>query len=118
MPMFVATAIISVLLAATLAYAAVRKLSHRPEVVGSYVRVGVPEDKLDYLAVVLLTGAVGLVIGLFLAPIGIAAAIGVLCYFTLAVAAHIRADDTENLPTPAAIVLVSVAALVLRLSTL
>ena len=39
-------------------------------------------------------------------------------YFTLAVAAHIRADDTKNLPTPAAIVLVSVAALVLRLSTL
>jgi hypothetical protein len=116
--MFVATTIVSVLLAATLAYAAVRKLSHRPEVVQSYVRVGVPEEKLDYLAIVLLAGAAGLVIGLFLAPIGIAAAIGVVCYFVLALAAHVRADDVANLPTPAAIEVVAVAALVLRLATL
>jgi hypothetical protein len=116
--MFVATTIVSVLLAATLAYAAVRKLSHRPEVVQSYARVGVPEEKLDYLAVVLLAGAAGLIVGLFLAPIGIAAAIGVVCYFVLALAAHIRADDIANLPTPAVIEVVAVAALVLRLATL
>jgi DoxX-like family len=116
--MFVATTIVSVLLAATLAYAAVRKLSHRPEVVQSYARVGVPEEKLDYLAVVLLAGAAGLIVGLFLAPIGIAAAIGVICYFVLALAAHIRADDIANLPTPAVIEVVAVAALVLRLATL
>jgi hypothetical protein len=115
--MFVATIIVSVLLAATLVYAAVRKLSHRPEVVQSYVRVGVPEEKLDYLAVVLLAGAAGLIVGLFLAPIGIAAAIGVVCYFVLALAAHIRADDIANLPTPAVIEVVAVAALVLRLAT-
>jgi hypothetical protein len=115
--MFVATVIVSVLLAATLVYAAVRKLSHRPEVVQSYVRVGVPEEKLDYLAVVLLAGAAGLIVGLFLAPIGIAAAIGVVCYFVLALAAHIRADDIANLPTPAVIEVVAVAALVLRLAT-
>jgi hypothetical protein len=116
--MFLATAVISSLLAATLAYAAVRKLSHRPEVVASYARVGVPEDRLDHLAAILLTGAAGLVAGLFWAPIGVAASLGVVAYFLLAIAAHVRAGDTENLPTPAVIELVAVAALVLRVATL
>ena len=116
--MFLATAIVSVLLAAALAYAAVRKLSHRPEIVQSYVRVGVPEDRLDYLAALLLAGSAGLVAGLVWAPIGVAAAIGVVCYFALAVAAHIRADDVENLPTPAVIELMALAALTLRVATL
>jgi hypothetical protein len=116
--MTVANAIVSVLLAALLAFAAARKLSHRKPVVQTYVRVGVPEDKLDYLAMILLAGATGLALGLFWAPIGVAAAIGVICYFVVAVAFHIRAHDEKNLPTPLAIALIAVAALVLRLATL
>jgi hypothetical protein len=116
--MFVATVIVSGLLAALLAYSAGRKLSHRPEVVQTYARVGVPENKLDYLALILLAGAAGLTLGLFWAPIGIAAAIGVICYFILAVASHIRAKDTENLPTPLLLALIGAAALILRLATL
>jgi hypothetical protein len=116
--MFVATVIVSALLAAALAFAAIRKLSHRPEIVATYVRVGVPEDKLDYLASLLLAGAAGLIAGLFWAPIGVAAGIGIVSYFVLAVAAHIRANDTENLPTPVALELIAVAALTLRLATL
>jgi hypothetical protein len=116
--MFIATVIVSALLAAVLAFAAIRKLSHRPEVVQSYVRLGVPEDRLDYLAITLLAGAAGLILGLFWPPIGIAAAIGVACYFIVAVAFHIRADDGKNLPTPVAIALIAAAALILRLATL
>jgi hypothetical protein len=116
--MFPATVAVSVLLAGALAYAAIRKLSHRPEVVQSYGRVGVPEDQLNYLAAILLIGAAGLVAGLLWAPIGIAATIGVIAYFVLAAVAHIRADDLENLPTPVAIELLAVAALALRLVTL
>jgi hypothetical protein len=114
--MFVVSAVVSTLLAAALAYAAVRKLSHRPEVVRSYSRVGVPEDRLDHLAVILLAGAAGLLVGLAWAPIGIAAAIGVIVYFLLAVAAHVRADDLQNVATPVVIELVAVAALVLQLT--
>jgi hypothetical protein len=112
----VAAAIISLLLAALLAYAAVRKLGHRPEVVATYTRVGVPEDKLDYLAAILLAGAAGLALGLAWTPIGIAAAAGVVVYFALAIAAHIRADDTANLPTPLTLELLAVAALALQLA--
>jgi hypothetical protein len=110
----VASVIVS-LLAALLSFAAVRKLSHRKDVVESYVRVGVPEDKLNYLAVILLAGAAGLMLGLFWTPLGVAAAIGVTCYFLLAIAAHIRADDVANLPTPLMIEALAVAALVLQL---
>jgi xanthine/uracil/vitamin C permease (AzgA family) len=113
-----ATAILVVLLAAILAAAAVRKLGHREDVVASYERVGVPRDRLDYLAFILLAGAAGLVLGLLWAPIGIAAGAGVVCYFALAVAAHIRHHDEQHLPTPLAIELLAVAALGLRVATL
>ena len=116
--MFVVTIAVSILLAVALAYAAVRKLSHRPDVVQSYARVGVPEDKLNALAFILLAGAAGLLAGLLWAPIGIAAAAGVTAYFVLAIAAHIRAHDSENLPTPLVIELLAVTALALRVATL
>jgi len=114
----VAAAVVSSLLAALLAFSAIRKLSHRPEVVATYTRVGVPEDKLDYLALILLAGAAGLVVGLFWGPLGVAAAVGLVVYFLLAIGAHIRADDAVHLPTPVVIELMAVAALVLRAGSL
>jgi hypothetical protein len=116
--MFVACVLTSILLAALMTFAAVRKLGHREEVVATYTRVGVPEDKLDYLAFVLLAGAAGLLAGLAWAPIGVVAAAGTVVYFLLAVAAHVRHDDRANLPTPVAIELIAVAALALRLTRL
>ena len=116
--MSAAATIVSVLLAALLAFAAARKLSHREDVVASYVRVGVSPEKLDYLAFILLAGAAGLVLGSFWAPIGIAAGIGVVCYFALAVAAHLRHHDERNLPTPIVIELLALAAIALRVAAL
>jgi hypothetical protein len=116
--MFTATVAVSVLLAALVVFSAARKLGHRPEVVRTYTRVGVPEDKLDYLAMVLFAGAAGLLIGLLWAPMGVAAAIGLVCYFLVALAAHIRARDFENMPTPFVIELLAVTALTLRVATL
>jgi hypothetical protein len=116
--MFVATAIVSVLLASLLALSAAIKLTRREPYVQGYINVGVPEDKLNSLAIVLLAGAAGLVLGLFWAPVGIAAAIGVIAYFIVAVAAHIRADDAENLPTPLVLEAMAIAALALRIATL
>jgi hypothetical protein len=106
--------VLSVVLAAPLIFAAIRKLGHREEVVRSYAVVGVPEERLNSLAVILLAGAAGLIAGLFWAPIGVAAAIGVVCYFALAVAAHIRHHDQRNLPTPLAILALAAALLIVR----
>ena len=109
-------ATVSILLAALLAFSAVRKLGHRPEVVRTYTRVGVPEDKLDYLAVVLLVGAAGLLLGLLWTPIGIVAAAAVLCYFVVAIGFHVRAHDARNAPAPLAIGLIAAVTLILRLA--
>jgi DoxX-like family len=116
--MFLATVIVSVLLAALLVYSASRKLTHQQRIVQPYRRVGVPERKLDYLAAILLIGAAGLLLGLWWEGLGVAAAGGVVCYFALAITAHIRASDTRNLPIPLAYALIAVAALTLRLATL
>jgi hypothetical protein len=108
--------IVSTLLASLMAYAAVRKLSHQPEVVASYTRVGVPEEKLDLLATTLLAGAAALLLGLLWAPLGMAAAVAIAVYFLVAIAAHIRSDDFENVPTPIVMELLALAAAALRIA--
>ena len=103
-------------LAALAAYAAIRKLGHSRPVVDSYARVGVPEERLNLLAAILLAGAAGLVLGWFWAPIGIAAAAGMAAYFALAVAAHIRRHDQRNLPTPVLMLALAIASLILAIA--
>jgi DoxX-like family len=114
--MLVAAAVLSVLIAGVLAFAAIRKLSHRPEVVESYARAGVPEGWLNPLAVTLLAGAAGLVLGVLWKPLGVAAAIAVVVYFLVAIAFHVRARDLGNAGTPVAIELLTLTALGLRLA--
>jgi uncharacterized membrane protein YphA (DoxX/SURF4 family) len=116
--MYVATVIVSVLLAALLARSAVQKLSHQEQVVQSYRRAGVPEDRLDHLAVLLLAGAAGLLLGLLWALFGVVAAAALVCYFAVAAAFHIRAGDARRLPTPLAMAAIAATALALRLATL
>jgi hypothetical protein len=106
--------VLSLVLAAPLVFAAIRKLSHREDVVRSYAVVGVSEERLNSLAVILLAGAVGLIAGLFWAPIGVAAAIGLVCYFTLAVVAHFRHNDQRNLPAPLVLLALAAAVLIVR----
>ena len=114
--MSVASVIVSALLAAVLVWSALRKLSHQPEVVASYERAGVPENRLNLLATTLLAGAAGLVAGLFWAPLGTAAAAALVAYFLVAVSFHVRAGDTAHMATP--LVLAAVAAVALTLLSL
>jgi hypothetical protein len=116
--MFVATVVVSALLAALLAYSAARKLTHAEDVVEGYALAGVPEAHLNLLATVLFAGAAGLLLGLAWAPIGVAAAASLVVYFAVAIGFHIRAGDTAHLPTPLAMEALSTAALLLRLATL
>jgi hypothetical protein len=109
-----AAAATSVLLAAIMVAAAARKLSHRPKVVAAYARVGVPEERLNHLALILLAGPAGLLAGLAWGAVGIAAAAGTVAYFLFAIVAHVRHGDAANLPTPLAIEALALAALTLR----
>ena len=118
--MFIVAVVVSVLLALVLSGSAYAKLTKDPKVVATLVgTVGVPEERLWMLAALELAGAAGLLIGLFWAPLGIAAAIGVVLYFIGAVIGHLRVRDTApaSIGAPAVILLVAVAALVLRATT-
>ena len=115
--MFVTAVIVSIVLASALAVSAARKLTHAPDVVASYARAGVPEDRLNQLATVLFAGAAGLLVGLWWPPLGVAAAVGLSCYFLVAVAFHIRAGDLANLPMPIALAVAAALAAGLRLAT-
>src|SRR5262245_2721624 len=108
------TIAVSLILAALLLTTAIRKLTHAPGVVETYRRVGVPERRLNLLALILIAGAAGLVIGLWWRPLGVAAAVGLVIYFALAVAAHVRHRDLKPLPTPSVFLVLSVAALALN----
>jgi len=116
--MLLATAAVSALLASLLAFAAIRKLSHRPEVVSEYARAGVPERWLDRLAALLLAGAGALLLGLVWRPLGIAGAAALVAYFAAAIGFHLRAGDARNAPTPAAMAALAAAVLVLQLAAM
>ena len=111
--MFVATVIVSVLLALALTGSAAAKATSQPAVVPGISAVGVPENRIPLLAIPLFAGAVGLVAGLCIEPIGVAAAACLVLYFVLAIGAHVRAKD-PNIAPPAALGVVAAAALVLR----
>ncbi len=73
-----------------------------------------PESWLNGLAGVLLLAAVGLVVGLWWPLAGIAAAIGLVVYFVLAVGFHVRADDAAHAVTPAILVVLAAAVVALH----
>ncbi len=114
--MFVATVIVSAVLALALLGSGFGKVTGQAAVVESITGVGVPARRIPLLAIPEAAGAIGLVVGLFWWPIGVAAAIGVIVYFVLAVGAHLRARD-KNFAPAAFLLVLAVVALVLRLAT-
>ena len=71
-------------------------------------------DEVGLLALAEFAGAIGLIVGLFWWPIGVAAAIGTFLYFLGAAIFHLRAGD-KNIAPVVVLMLVSIAYIVLRL---
>lgn len=115
--MFIATVVVSVLLAFLVAASGFGKLSQQPKLIESLTGLGVPMAWIPRLAAAEFAGAVGLVVGLWVAPLGIAAATGLVAYFVGAVVTHVKVDDREVLPA-SLLALGSIAALVLRALTM
>ncbi|GAA1613424.1 DoxX family protein [Actinoplanes couchii] len=114
--MFIATAVVSVLLAAILVVSARGKLVRDPRQVETLTRVGVTDRALPLLAAAEIAGALGLVAGLFWWPLGAAAAVGVIAYFVGAVGSHLRIRDF-NVVAPVVLLVAGGAALTLRVLT-
>ncbi|MFD7261120.1 DoxX family protein [Streptomyces sp. NPDC059874] len=111
--MFIAYAVVGGLLALVLTASATFTLQRNDQIVASMRRVQVPDSWLPRLAGLKAAGAIGLVAGLWVTPLGVAAATGVTLYFVGAVIAHLRAKDYELAPA-AVLTLVAAAALALR----
>ena len=83
-------------------------------VLANSAQVHVPRSWLPMLGTLKLVGAIGLLVGLIGPPaIGIAAAIGLVLFFSGAVIAHFRAGVLYNIAFPGAYLVLSAASLVL-----
>jgi DoxX-like family len=79
--------------------------------------VGVPRPWLPRLAVLKGVAAAGLLLGLVgLRPLGIAAAAGLVLFFTGALATHVRTRVFYNIAVPGAFLALAVAAVILAIT--
>lgn len=78
---------------------------------------GVPLRSLPLLAALEIAAAIGIVIGLWWVPLGIAAAIGAVAYFVGAILAHVRVKDFTGMVGPVVPLALMVATFVLRIVT-
>jgi DoxX-like family len=115
--MFIAYAVVAILLALGLLGSAQAKLTKKPQIVEGFGKLGVPPSWFPALASAEIAGAVGLVVGLWVVALGIAASIGIILYFVGAVSTHLRAHDRRLAP-PVLMGLIGVAALTLRILSL
>ncbi|MET9376020.1 DoxX family protein [Streptomyces sp. NPDC002992] len=114
--MFIAYAVVAAILALAISASAFLTLTRNADVIESMTKLGVPGSWLPWLGTAKAAGAVGLLAGLVVAPLGTAAAVGVALYFAGAVVTHIRAKDYAMAPA-VVLTLVAVAAAVLRITS-
>jgi hypothetical protein len=112
--MFTAYVVVTVAAIVANAGVAVAGFARAEFVVANSADVGVPLSWLPLLATLKAAGAVGLLLGLLgLRFIGIAAAIGLVLFFVVAVTAHVRARVYHNIAFPGGFLALAIASLVL-----
>jgi hypothetical protein len=115
--MFVVACILSVLLAAGLAATAVRKAHPDKNSRALRDRLGVPERLWNAVGIPEALAALGLIAGLWWAPLGVAAAVGVVLLMAGAILLHVRVRFLGSaLVPPLCVLAVAAATAVTRLS--
>lgn len=112
--MFVTTMALSAVLGCGAALSGLMKLRRDARVLEPISALGVPLDWFPFLGAAEVAGGVGVVVGLGVAPLGIAAATGLTLYFIGAEATHLRVGDIAGAVRPLPMLVLSVAALVAR----
>ncbi|WET77880.1 DoxX family protein [Amycolatopsis sp. QT-25] len=103
--------VLSVLLAAIFAVLGVVKVLRQPSLIARTEGLGFPVRAIQGIGALEIAGAAGLVAGFFWAPLGIAAAIGLVALLIGAAVAHVRAGDgSRDVTPPVRLALVSAAA--------
>jgi len=112
--MYTARIVVTIVAALWVAFSAASVLLGAGWIEKSLTSYGVPRSCWPWLGVTKLAGAAGLVGGLFVPQLGIAAAIGLIVYFTGAVITVLRARWYSHIPYPLIYVAPVIAVLALR----
>lgn len=115
--MFTAYAVVGMLTAAANGTFATLDFRRSEFVLENMARVRVKPSLLYPLGFLKLAGAVGLLIGVAVPALGVAAAIGLVLFFIGAIVTHIRAQDYSSIPFPGMLLLAAIASLVLRVAS-
>jgi uncharacterized membrane protein YphA (DoxX/SURF4 family) len=116
--MGIAYLVTTILLAAMVAFSGIGKIRHDPHIVQViHEVVGVPLRYFPLLAACELAGAFGVVLGIWYPLVGVAAGIGLVIYFVGASVSHVRVGDFKGMGPAVFLLVLAVAALVLRILT-
>ena len=114
--MLTAYLIVTVLSAGANAFSAALDFIRYKRILVNMARVGVSESWITMLGTLKAAGALGLLVGIAVPLIGIAAAFGLILFFVGAIITHLRAHD-YSFGLAAVFLSLAVAALLLRLAT-
>ena len=115
--MFTAYLIVTVLAAAANIFSATLDFIRFKQILINMAKVGVSESWLTMFGALKAAGALGLLVGIRVPLIGIAAAVGLVLFFVGAIITHLRVRD-YSFGLAIVFLLIAVAALVLRVATL
>jgi uncharacterized membrane protein YphA (DoxX/SURF4 family) len=110
--------VVSALIALVAVMSAVMKLKRDPKVMESINKVEFPSDKVPVLAALEIAGALGVVAGFVVKPLGVAAAVGLVLYFLGAAGSHVRVGDKQGIPAPMGLAVLAAIATALTVSQL
>jgi acid phosphatase family membrane protein YuiD len=108
--------IVTILTAATNIFSATCDFIRYAKVSIAMAKAGVPESWMTTLGVLKTAGALGLLVGIDVPVIGIAAAVGLIVFFVGAIIIHLRGRD-YSLGPAMLFLLLAVAALAARLAS-
>ena len=114
--MFAVYIVVTLLAAAANAFSATLDFIRYKQILINMAKVGVSESWITILGILKAAGALGLLIGIGVPLIGIAAAVGLVLFFVAAIITHLRARD-YSFGLAVVFLLLAVAALVLRLTS-
>ena len=115
--MFIAYLVVTIATAAADIFSATLDFIRYKPILINMARVGVSQSWITMLGVLKAAGAIGLLIGICLPWVGIAAGIGLVLFFVGAIITHLRAQD-YSFGLAVVFLLLAIAALVLRLVSL
>jgi hypothetical protein len=115
--MFTTYVIVTILAAAANAAAAGFDFARHPQVLANGTALGIPHSWLLPLGALKAAGALGLLVGIGVPPLGVAAALGLVLFFVGAVLTHLRAHAAaRSYAYPAVFLLLAVGSLLERLA--